>query len=86
MCKREKILRFISGTDNLKAVALTRLIIGIIFIGYGLTIFSFPIELWTKSSLLLAFFGLGLMFIFDGQSILREYLRDQRFKIKPKNV
>lgn len=71
----ENILKKFSGVNNLKAVFFGRSIIGLAFIFYGLlTLTSISIEdVWTKWSIALAFFGLGLMFILDGQSILREY-------------
>ena len=74
------MLKKISGMDNLKSVSIFRFILGIIFILYGVLILIFiPIkEIWTIRSIALAFFGLGLMFILDGQSILREYFRNNK--------
>lgn len=71
----ENILKKFSGVNNLKAVFFGRFFIGITFIFYGILVLKFiSIEdVWTKWSIALAFFGLGLMFILDGQSILREY-------------
>ncbi len=72
----ENFLRKISGIDNLKGIFWSRFIIGLIFIIYGVLILkqiSISNEDMTKISITLAFFGLGLMFILDGQSILREY-------------
>ena len=74
---KEKIIRKLSGIENLLGIAKGRIIIGIIFIIYGIIFLSINSidNLWVKISISLAFFGLGFMFIFDGQSILREYFR-----------
>lgn len=71
----ENLLKKFSGINNLKAVFWGRLFIGLVFLIYGVLILNFiSIEdIWTKWSIALAFLGLGLTFILDGQSALREY-------------
>lgn len=78
----ENFLRWISGIDNLKGVFLWRVIIGFSFILYTILIIAFPAieDLWTRWSIALAFLGLGLMFILDGQSTLKEYFRNKQEK------
>lgn len=77
----EKIFRKLSGIDNLKGISLGRLIIGIIFIVYGFLILYLHIDdIWIKISIALAFWGLGLMFILDGQSVLREYFGEKQIR------
>jgi len=75
MC--EKLLKWLSGINRLKAVAIFRIVVGFIIVGYGFLLFSL-IEIdgfWTKISVPSTLWALGLMFIFDGQSILRESFR-----------
>mgnify|MGYP001620046375 CR=1 FL=1 len=76
---KEKMLRRLSGIDNLLRIAKGRFIIGIIFIIYGVIILLADSinDFWIKISIAVAFFGLGLTFVLDGQSILREYFRDK---------
>lgn len=71
-----KILRHISGIDNPKGTFYGRLIIGCLFVVYGLLVF------WTNLSLAIAFFALGLTFILDGQSILREYFSKNEIRLR----
>ncbi len=78
----KNFLRKLSGIENLRGIFNGRFIIGLVFIIYGILIFCFnSIEnFWVKVSITLAFFGLGLMFILEGQSILREYFRNEQKK------
>lgn len=71
----DRFLRIISGVDHLKATFWGKIGIGTLFIIYGVVILwlvHFE-DIWLKISIVLAFFGLGLTFVLDGQSILREY-------------
>ena len=71
----EKFLRVLSGIDNLKLTAIFRIIVGLVIIVYGFIMF-FLIKIdtfWTKIGIPSTLWALGLMFILDGQSILREY-------------
>lgn len=76
----EKILRGLSGINNLKGTAIFRYVVGIVFIVYGFVLFFLiPKEdIWTKISVPSALWALGLMFVFDGSSILREYFRNKK--------
>lgn len=76
----EKFLRALSGIDNLKATAIFRMIVGLVIVIYGFILFSLTAldEFWTKISVPSALWALGLMFIFDGSSILREYFKSNR--------
>ncbi|MGV8142168.1 MAG: hypothetical protein ACP5NS_00860 [Candidatus Pacearchaeota archaeon] len=77
--KFEKILRRLSGVDNLISMFWCRILIGILFIFYGLIIFfnlTNVLDFWTKISIAIAFFGLGLTFLIDGQSLLRDYFNN----------
>jgi hypothetical protein len=70
----EEILRKISMVDNMKSLFWGRIILGILFLIYVAIILIFgKADTWTKLSIALAFAGLGLMFILDGQNVLREY-------------
>lgn len=71
----ENILRKFSGVNHLKSTLIFRFIIGLVFVIYGFFIFYLTNieDIWVKTSVSLAFWGLGLMFILDCQSILREY-------------
>ncbi|VVB77942.1 Uncharacterised protein [uncultured archaeon] len=84
----EKFLRALSGIDNLKGVFLGRVIIGMVLSGYGFLIFFLNSisDQWTRISLASAFWGLGLMFILDGQATLREYFtNNSKSKITPES-
>ena len=84
--EKEKFLRFISGIDNLKSAGIGRIILGLVFILFGLLVW--PLELtgdYPMISLGVAFFALGFTFIFDGLSILREYFKKKNEKTKRKN-
>ena len=75
---KEKFLRALSGVDNLKGIFWGRVTIGFFLIIYGFAIFSLnSIEQWTKISLAVAFWGIGLSFVFEGQSALREYFTNK---------
>lgn len=76
----EKCITFLSGINNLRGLALGRFILGIVFLIYGVIFYDLSKigEFWTKLSLCIALWGLGLMFILDGQNILREYVKFSR--------
>ena len=77
----EKFLKKLSGIENMKGIFFVRFIIGIFSIFYGFLILSLHMDNgWTKISISLAFFGFGLMFILDGQSILREYFTSNQIR------
>ena len=87
MKHKEKILRKLSGIDDLLWTSLFRLIIGIAFLAYGFLTLWLVQDFWFKISTMLAFCALGLMFILDGQSILREYfINKQRAQIENKEI
>ena len=73
----EKFLKKLSGIDNLLSIFKCRVIIGSIFVVYGLLVLFVSMDIWIKISIMLAFFGLGMMFILDGQSILRQYFNNK---------
>jgi len=87
---KEEFLKEISGINNLKRVSLGRIIIGLVLVIYGVIVLSIPFDdPWTKITIAFVFFGLGLAFLLDGQSVLREYFRNKnqehKEKIKDKN-
>jgi len=77
--KKILFLRFLSGIDNLKGTAILRICIGLIIFAFGLILYFFINfeNFLTRISIPSALWALGLMFIFDGQSILREYFKDK---------
>ena len=68
----EKILKWASGINNLKGVFYGRLLIGLIFIFYGI------IVLKENLALAVSFFALASAFTFDGLGVLREYFREEK--------
>jgi len=76
----ETILRALCGIGDLKGTAIFRMVVGFLIIVYGFIIFSLiNIEdFWTKISIPSTLWALGLMFFFDGQSILREYFKNSK--------
>jgi len=68
-------LRKLFGIDNPLGVFYGRLIIGLVLASYGFLIFFLnSIEnQWTRISIAMAFWSMGLMFIFDARTILKEY-------------
>lgn len=73
--------RMLSGIDNLLGTARLRLIIGLFFIwGFAIILFN-NLDPFSKVSLAVAFFALGFTFVFDGQSLLREYFRERNLKL-----
>lgn len=76
--KISSFYKMISGIDNLLVVARFRFIIGFVFFIWGILIIIFnEVDLFSRISLAVAFFALGFNFVFDGQSILREYFRSK---------
>jgi hypothetical protein len=75
--KPKNFFRKLSGLEDLFSIALVRFIIGILFIAYGVLI-DILIEktVLEELSIFIAFAGLGLMFILDGQNVLREYFKN----------
>ncbi len=78
----EGFLRKLSGINNLKGISLSRFIIGLVLVFYGFGIFFLNSigDIWLRISLATAFWGLGLMFILEGQSILREHFYNKQEK------
>ncbi len=74
------ILKKLFGIENPLGVFWGRLIIGIVLSVYGFLIFFLNSieDQWTRISIAMAFLGLGLMFIFDGRTILKEYFSNQQ--------
>jgi len=71
--------RFVSGIDYLKGTAIFRILIGLVIVIFGVTLYSFINfeNSWEKISISSALWALGLMFIFDGQTMLREYFKEK---------
>jgi len=79
----EKFLRGLSGIDYLKHFSLIRIIFGLFLVGYGFGIYFLGNinEFSWRLSISSVFWTLGIMFILDGQTMLREYFRNKKYKI-----
>lgn len=80
----EEILKKLFCMNKPLAVFWGRFIIGIVLAIYGFLIFFLNSieDQWARISIALAFWSLGLMFIFDGRTILKEYFNPRMESIK----